>query len=89
MISQKNSSIRRSFENISRISMTIFHIGAPLIFLYLCAFLALLFATPDIPGYVLAIIHKEALEHIIMSATIIIIGGFSFDMIEKTSPPPN
>ena len=69
--------------------MTVFHIGAPLIFLYLCAFLSLLFASPDIPGYVLASIHKDALEHIVMSATIITVGGFFFDIVEKSSPPPS
>ena len=89
MRSQKHSDLRCAFENISRLSMTVFHIGAPLIFLYLCAFLSLLFASPDIPGYVLASIHKGALEHIIMSATLITVGGFFFDIVEKSSPPPS
>ena len=67
--------------------MTVFHIGAPLIFLYLCAFLSILLASPDTPGYILASMHKEALEHIVMSATIITVSGFLFDIAEKSSPP--
>ena len=83
---QKSSRASLLFEGISQISMIIFHIGAPLIFLYLCAFLILLLSTPDTPGYVLAMIHKDTLEHIVMSATIITVGGFFFDILQKSTP---
>ena len=69
--------------SISRISLYIFHIGLPLIILYLCAFLATLLSAPDTPAYVLFHIHRSTFEHIIMSATIIIVGGFGFDMLQK------
>ena len=68
----------------SRTSLYIFHIGLPIIILYLTAFLATLLGSPDIPGYVLYHIHKATLEYIVMSATIIIVGGFCFDMIQKS-----
>ena len=85
MKTPRRSRLKQKFENISRISMMIFDVGAPLIFLYLCGFLAMLLSTPDVPGYALARIHRDTLEHIVMSATIITVGGFSFDIIEKSS----
>ena len=68
---------------LSRISLYIFHIGLPLIIFYLFAFLSALLSTPDIPAYVLSHLHRSTLEHIVMSATIIIVGGFCFDMLQK------
>ena len=68
---------------LSPISLYIFHIGLPVIILYLSIFLSTLLSSPDIPGYVLSHIHKVTLEYIVMSATIIIVGGFCFDMIQK------
>ena len=54
-----------------------------MIILYLSAFLATLLSTPDTPGYVLSHVHRGTLEYIVMSATIITVGGFGFDMIYK------
>ncbi len=68
---------------LSRISLYIFHLGLPLIILCLFSFLCALLSTPDIPGYVLYHIHKATLEYIVMSGTIIIVGGFCFDMLQK------
>lgn len=74
---------------LSRISLYIFHIGLPLIILYLSLFLVTLLSAPDTPGYVLSHIHKSTLEYIVMSATIIIVSGFSFDIIQKTEESKN
>ena len=73
----------------SRISLNIFHIGLPLIILYLCAYLAILLSSPDTPAYVLSHLHRATLEYIVMSATIIIVGGFGFDMIQKLEDAKN
>lgn len=73
----------------SRISLYIFHIGLPLMILYLFLFLVTLLSTPDTPGYVLSHIHSSTLEYIVMSTTIIIVGGFCFDMIQKAENAKN
>lgn len=73
----------------SRISLYIFHIGLPLIILYLSAFLATLLSSPEVPPYVLSHLHTPTLEYIVMSGTIIIVGGFGFDMIQKAEDAKN
>ena len=60
-----------------------------MIILYLSAFLVTLLSTPDTPGYVLYHIHRYTLEYIVMSATIIIVSGFCFDMIQKAENAKN
>ena len=74
---------------LSRISLYIFHIGLPLIILYLSIFLITLLSAPDTPGYVLSHLHKSTLEYIVMSATIIIVSGFFFDMVQKAEEIKN
>ena len=80
---RKKADFKLKTGRLCRISIYIFHIGLPLIILYLSAFLATLLSTPDTPGYVLSHIHKGSLEYIVMSATIITVGGFGFDMIYR------
>lgn len=80
---RKKADIQGKSRRLCRASIYILHIGLPLIILYLSAFLATLLSTPDTPGYVLSHLHKGALEYIVMSATIITVGGFGFDMIYR------
>ena len=80
---RKKSHFPRKNNRLCRASIYIFQIGLPLIILYLSLFLATLLSTPETPGYVLSHVHRGTLEYIVMSATIITVGGFGFDMIDK------
>lgn len=68
---------------LSRISYIILRVGLPVILIYLLSFLSLLLNSGDIPGYVLARKYCYTLEHIIMSATLIVVGALTVDIAEK------
>ena len=72
--------IKKRLSSISKPALLILNIGLPLILFYLSAFLVSALSIPDIPGYVLARIHYHTLEHIIMSATLIISGAVFVDL---------
>lgn len=74
---------QKSFPFLSRTSAHIIGIGLPVILIYLCALLLILLSTPELPGYVLAKKHFDFLEHIVMSATIVITGAALVDVEEK------
>ncbi len=74
---------QKHFPFLSKTAAHIIGIGLPIIVLYLLAFLVTALSTPDIPGYILARTHFAFLEHIFMSATIIIIGAALVDTEEK------
>ena len=74
---------QKSFPFLSRTAAYIMGIGLPLIILYLCSFLIIALSNDDLPGYILAIKYFDFLEHILMSATIIIIGAALVDVEEK------
>ena len=78
-----NSQKKLKAYTLSAVSLFIFHIGLPIIIIYLCAFLYILLSSPDIPGYVLSSMYRDTLEHLIMSITLIFVGGFGLDMIKK------
>ena len=68
---------------LSNAASIILHIGLPIIFLYLLIFLFITLSTPDIPGYILSKIHYHTLEHIVMSATLIVIGALTLDIVQN------
>ena len=76
-------SLKERFDNFSKHGFAILMFGLPLIIIYLFFFLHLLLSSPDIPGDILSKIYRNTLEHIIMSATLIIIGGFGIDLMEQ------
>ena len=69
--------------SFSKNSFLILRIGLPIILLYFSFFLITILSTPDIPGYALARIHFNTLEHIVMSTTLVISGAFLIDLAEK------
>ena len=74
---------QRSFPFLSKTAAHIIGVGLPLIISYLCLFLAIALSDSDLPGYILAKKYFDFLEHILMSATIIIIGTALVDVEEK------
>ncbi len=74
---------RRLPRALSKIALKIFFGGLSVILLYLIAVIILILSTPDIPPYILSRIHFDTLEHIVMSATLIIIGTAVIDLCEK------
>ncbi|MBO5416187.1 MAG: hypothetical protein J6A83_06110 [Clostridia bacterium] len=89
---QKKGSRKSAPKALCRFSFMIFRIGLPIILLYLCAFLSLLLSAEDIPSYILAKKYYYMLEHIIMSATLIVVGGLAVDLAERhtnNSEPPS
>lgn len=74
---------QKHFPFLSKNAALIIGAGLPTILLYLIAFLITALSTPDIPGYILAKTHFSFLEHIVMSATIIVIGAALIDTEEK------
>lgn len=75
--------LKERFENFSKYGLAILLLGLPIILIYLFSFLYLLLSTPNVPGEILSKIYYNVLEHIIMSATLIIIGGFGIDLLEE------
>lgn len=82
-IRSKNNKNSRFY--ISRIAQKILLFGFPIILVYLLAFLFTIISTPEIPGYVLARIYSYTLEHIVLSAVIILAGAILADISEKRS----
>ncbi|MBE6596455.1 MAG: hypothetical protein E7641_02185 [Ruminococcaceae bacterium] len=68
---------------LSRIAEKVFYFGLSVILFYLLSFLIVIINSHDIPSYVLSHIHFDSLEHIVMSATLIIIGTAVIDLCEK------
>jgi len=75
--------LKERFDNFSKYGLWVLMLGLPLILFYLFSFLFLLISSPDIPGDILSKIYRSTLEHIIMSATLIILGGFGIDLLEE------
>ncbi len=69
---------------LSKEASLILHIGLPIIIFYLLFFLFTALSLTNIPGYVIAKIHYNTLEHIIMSITLLIIGAVSVDLAKKS-----
>lgn len=74
---------KRTPRGLCRFSFMILRVGLPIILLYLVAFLSLLLSSEDIPAYILAKKYYHVLEHIIMSATLITVGGLAVDLAER------
>ena len=70
--------------SLGRVAVWVLRIGIPLIFIYLCAFLIMISRlSEDIPTYIIARVYSDTLEHIAMSALLIIAGALLLDMLEK------
>ena len=68
---------------LSSTALLILCSGLPIILFYLLAFLSLILDRSDIPTYILARKYAYTLEHIIMSATLIVGGALLIDLVEK------
>lgn len=75
--------LKDRFNNFSKYGLWVLMLGLPIILIYLFFFLFLLISSPDVPGEILSKIYYNTLEHIIMSATLIIFGGFGIDLLEE------
>ena len=74
------------FKNLSLVgaSARVIKIGLPIILLYLLAFLIMISRlSEDIPTYIIARTYFDTLEHIAVSALLIISGALLLDMLEK------
>ena len=75
---------KKSPPTLSKEASLVLHIGFPIIILYLLFFLFTTLSLTGIPGYLIAKIHYHTLEHIIMSATLLITGALSIDLAKKS-----
>lgn len=77
------SSLKRLFSSISELSLTLLHIGLPIVLLYLVALLFVTLSSHDTPGHVLAHIYTPSLEHITMALTVTVVGAIVADIAER------
>ena len=85
-IFRKKRKVRKGIKELSlgRVAARVLRIGIPLIFIYLCAFLIMISRlSEDIPTYIIARVYSDTLEHIAMSALLIIAGALLLDILEK------
>lgn len=83
---RKRRKVKNGIKGLSlgRMSARVLRIGVPLILIYLCAFLITIsILSEDIPTYIIARTYSETLEHIAVSALLIIAGALLLDMLEK------
>ncbi len=71
---------RKKKPPISKYAKRFLHIGLPIILLYLTALLSVLLLS-DMPGYILSHTYTNALEHIVMSAVLILSGAVLLDYL--------
>ncbi len=75
--------LKKLFSSISKLSLTLLHIGLPIVLLYLVALLFITLSSPDTPGHVLAHIYTPSLEHITMALTVTVVGAIVADIAER------
>lgn len=74
---------KRDF-TLTRTASLVLRVGLPIILIYLSAFLVMICSqSNELPGYIMARIHFYTLEHIVMSAVLVISGGLLIDILER------
>lgn len=79
------SKLKARFLSLSRISVIFLHIGLPTVLVYLLGVLFSALCTKDQPPYILAHVYTPALEHIIMTLTVVIAAAVAADIAERSS----
>ena len=81
--SNNSSEIKAALFNLSKYSRAILHIGLPTVLFYFSVLLYSILSS-DLPGYILSRKYFDALEHVVMSATLIVIGAILTDILDTS-----
>ncbi len=69
---------------LGKAASAILGVGLPMILIYLCGFLFMISDLErEMPSYIIARVHFYTLEHIVMSAFLIIAGALLIDILER------
>ncbi|MBQ8140993.1 MAG: hypothetical protein IJ038_04780 [Clostridia bacterium] len=74
--------IKEALSTISKYSGRILNIGLPTVLFYFSVILSDMLSS-GLPGYILAKTYFNALEHILMSTTLIILGAVLIDFLDR------
>ncbi len=80
---RSSSESDREWDGLSRAAFMILRVGLPAVLFYLLGFLSMLLEHDGIPAYILARKYCYTLEHIIMSAALIVTGALAIDLAQK------